>query len=1144
LLARGDERRVVTVLFADLVGFTTMSESRDPEQVKNLVDRCFERLAGDVTAFGGRVDKVVGDALMALFGAPLAHEDDAERAVRAALQMQRSVAIYAEECGIDVRLRVGVNSGEVLVGALRAGGDYTAMGDVVNVASRLQTLAGAGQVVVGPETHTATRDVVSYEALGAVQARGREEPVEAWTAIAALVPPGRRARRSKAQLIGRDAELGLLRHTLTTAVTRGRAHVVVLLGEAGIGKSRLAEEMAAIAVDEHSATLLEGRCVPYGEANVWWPVAEALRQVCDIEPDDAADVALEKCRASVVNITGISPGDEEVDRLASGLLHLMGHESALQDIDPARAPHEARRSVQAIIQGLARERPLVIVLSELHWADDLLLNLIDELLERAIGLPVVIVCTARPELEARWSPKSGRYNVVTLHLDPLDAGAASRLLTAMLESPLPSDLRDLLLERSGGNPFYLEELVALLAEAGVMEREGGLRAGASLGELPATLRGLVAARIDGLPATARSLLEDAAVVGRTGEITMLEALGAARNEAGAGRLINDLASRDLLTLEDDEWSFRSDLVREVAYDTLTKAERARRHARVGAWLIEQRRKLGREEEDLEQIAYHLSVTAELAMELGAIDGVPADIRHRALKAIERAAMRVVQRDQHLAARGLLDRAFKLLDADDRPNRNRVLLHRGRASAALRDLPSARSDVAEVLAHVAADDRATRASALAARGLIEQAESAWEASAASLKEAVELFQAENDVAGVADALRLWGMTKLLSGDAEGAEKPIAESLDAFRQVGDRRGEAWALQNLAWIAFTRGEMTEAEERLDESATTFRAVGDQGGLGWALGLLGFVRYFQGRFEEAGELAQAILTETRESGDRWGLGMTYMLLANVRMFAGRVTEAAEHAREALELFNDLGDAERGGQLVGTLARALVMAGKVSEGLEVMQSHVTGAPNFVGLIPASTAVQLGDPEMAVEALGARVVADPLTGDSIGYGERGVVTGLAELQLGNVADAIAHLEAADRDAHTEGERAYAKAALTLAYAANGEPDRALANATILPTLGAGTYLDRTTATIGQGFALVRLHRAAEADVTLAQAVALVDATDDVLDQAIARLARGIGLEALGRAEATELLADARGRLAAFGIDGHGWETAFKLAAGS
>ncbi|MBA3654371.1 MAG: tetratricopeptide repeat protein [Actinobacteria bacterium] len=1143
LRARGDERRVVTVLFADLVGFTSLSESRDPERVKNLVDTCFERLAGDVTAFGGRVDKVVGDALVALFGAPLAHEDDAERAVRAALQMQRSVATYAEECGIDVRLRVGVNTGEVLVGALRAGGDYTAMGDVVNVASRLQTLAGAGDVVVGPDTYAATRGVVAFEPLGLVQARGREEPVDAWTAIHALAPPGRRPRRAKAPLIGRESELGLLRHTLTTAVTRQRAHVVVLLGEAGIGKSRLAEEMCNMASDDHRATVLEGRCVPYGEANVWWPVAEALRQVCDIDPDDPADTALQKCRASLTDITGLSPDDAEVARLAEGLLHLMGHESALQDVDPARAPAEARRSLQAVIQGLARTRPLVIALSELHWADDLLLNLIDELLERAIGLPVLVVITARPELEERWVPKPGRYNVVTLHLDPLDAAASARLLSAMLESPLPADLRDLLLERSGGNPFFLEELVSLLAEAGVVERDGRVRA-PGFSDLPATLRGLIAARIDGLSSSARSALEDAAVIGRTGNLSALCALGEARGEVDVEVVVQDLAGRDLLTLEDDEWSFRSDLVREVAYDTLTKAERARRHGRVGNWLTEERRKSGREEEELEQLAYHLAVAAELTMELGPIDGVPTDVRHQALKAIERAAMRVVQRDQHLIARSLMDRAFRLLDPNDKANRNRVLLHRARASAHLRDLPSARADVDEVLKHVDDDDRASRAGALAVRGLIEQGEASWDASSASLEEALSLSQAEGDVAGAAEALRLLGMTKLFSGDGAAAEQPIAESLEAFRQLGDRRGEAWALQNLAWIAFTRGEMTEAEERLDESAAAFRAAGDQGGLGWALGLLGFVRYFQGRYEEAGRLAQTILAETRESGDRWGLGMTYTLLANVRLFEGRVREAVEHAREALSLFTSIGDAERERQTLGVLARALVMSGDIDEGLQIMHDHAAYSANFAGLIEASTAVQLGDPDMAETALAAQVTSDSITGDAIGDGERGVVTGLAQLQLGRVGDALAQLEQAERDAHTDGERAFARAALALAFAADGDPEKALSTAATLPELSAGTYIDRMQATVARGLALARLGRTSEAETALTEAVAIVDGTDDLLDQAVARLGRAIGFETMGRPDAAAVMTDAHRRLRELDIDALGWETAFRLAAGN
>src|SRR4051794_21178368 len=303
LAVRQDERRVVTVVFADIVGFTTLSETRDPEHVKYLIDRCFQRLVVDVTDFGGRVDKIVGDAIIALFGAPVAHEDDAERAVRAALAMQRSMAETQE----GVHLRVGVNTGEVLVGAIRAGGDYTAMGDVVNVASRLQTLAAPGQVVVGSSTHAATADVLRYESLGRVQPRGREEPVDAWLALEALAPPGYRPLRARSPLVGRDPELRLLRGVLDTAASRRRAGLVLLLGEAGLGKSRLAEELADIAVSEHGAEVLDTRCVPYGEANVWWPLAEAVRQAAGIIPSDDGETACNKVRHTYARTTGLDP---------------------------------------------------------------------------------------------------------------------------------------------------------------------------------------------------------------------------------------------------------------------------------------------------------------------------------------------------------------------------------------------------------------------------------------------------------------------------------------------------------------------------------------------------------------------------------------------------------------------------------------------------------------------------------------------------------------------------------------------------------------------------------------------------------------------------------------------------------------------
>src|SRR3989440_8058756 len=289
LVVATDERRLVTVLMADLVGFTALSAEADPEQVKRLVDDSFERLVDDVVAFGGRLDKIVGDELVAQFGAPIAHEDDAERAVRAALRMQDTLAGLVPQLGVAVQMRVGVNTGEGVVGSMRAGGDPTVMGDVVNTAQRLEKLAAPGEVIVGPATQAATRDVIRYEPLGPQGLRGREAPVEAYRAIAPLTRPGRRRAHERSPFIGRDAEIGALSHVLSMAASRRRPHLVLLSGDAGVGKSRLAAEIASLAAREHDAVVLAGQCVPYGDANIFGPVAEALRHVCGLDGDDARE---------------------------------------------------------------------------------------------------------------------------------------------------------------------------------------------------------------------------------------------------------------------------------------------------------------------------------------------------------------------------------------------------------------------------------------------------------------------------------------------------------------------------------------------------------------------------------------------------------------------------------------------------------------------------------------------------------------------------------------------------------------------------------------------------------------------------------------------------------------------------------------
>jgi class 3 adenylate cyclase len=521
LVVAPDERRLVTVLMADLVGFTALSADADPEQVKRLVDDSFERLVDDVVAFGGRLDKIVGDELVAQFGAPVAHEDDAERAVRAALRMQDTLAGLVPQLGVAVQMRVGVNTGEGVVGSMRAGGDPTVMGDVVNTAQRLEKLAAPGEVIVGPGTYAATRDAIRYEALGPQGLRGREAPVEAYRAVAALTRPGRRRAHERSPFLGRDAEIGALAHVLSMAASRRRAHLVLLSGDAGVGKSRLASEIATLAAGDYGAEVLAGQCVPYGDANVFGPVAEALRHVCGLDGDDTREApARALVMERVSDALRLPPDAAESERVVEGLLYLIDG-VARPGVDPSRARDDALRSTLAFLEALAGRAPLVLTLSDVHWASDEVLELCDRMLSRLHNLPFVLVATTRQGLEDRWIPESGRYNTLALHLEPLDDAATAELVRALLCGEADQQTVAFLLERSGGNPFFVEELVAFVQET---------RDGENLRELPATLHGLVAARLDALEPAERSLLEDCAVVGGSGSISAVIAL-AARSDA-------------------------------------------------------------------------------------------------------------------------------------------------------------------------------------------------------------------------------------------------------------------------------------------------------------------------------------------------------------------------------------------------------------------------------------------------------------------------------------------------------------------------------------------------------------------------------------------------------------------------------------
>jgi class 3 adenylate cyclase/tetratricopeptide (TPR) repeat protein len=1136
LVARPDERRVATVLFADLVGFTSLSEREDPEQVKNLVDGCFERLAADVTAFGGQVDKVLGDALIALFGAPIAHEDDAERAVRAALRMRDHLAELEREGAGELRLRIGINTGEVLTGALRAGGDYTAMGDVMNTASRLQSMAAPGQVVVGPSTYAAAQRGVRYEPLGSVTVKGRAEPVDAWIAVEATAPPGVRDERAQATLVGRDDELAVLQVALRTAIARRRAHLVVVVGEAGMGKTRLASELGREAACRYDTEVLTGHCIPYGETNVWWPIGAMVAGACAVDPTCPSDTARESTRQCVQETLGLVDGDPEVNRVAEGLLALMGQAAHGSDVDPTRAREDALRAALTFLAGRAARRPLVLVLSDLHWADDQLLDFLPRLLAHLAGLPVVLLTTMRADETDLFTLPTGKHNAIHLNLDPLEPEHTDALLRELLPDATPG-LLAVLRERSGGNPYYVEELVAMVGDGAD---------GADAAALPATLRGIVAARLDRLDRDARTLLEDAAVVGVTGPLPLLRLLAGDRGgdpEAPLGRL----AEQDILVLDGDEYSFRNELFRDVAYGTLTKAERARRHGALARLLAKDAEATGRIEETLDRLAYHFNLSAALMNVLGPVRGLPDDIVPGAIQFLRRAADRAALQDDWTTADRYLGHTFGLIPADDAQQQLDVRLARARARAELRETAAARRDLEAAIR--LADDLSDDAGAATARtilGDVEYKEGALDASAVTLDDAIARWRALHEPRGLAEALRFRGMTDVFRGELDDAGPFIAEALEIYRSIEDRRGEAWALQNLAWIAFVRGRYEEAEARLDVSAAAFGELGDWGGVSWALGLLAWVRYTQGRIDEAERLADRTLKESHELGNRWASAIMRVLKANIDLWRGRALVAAAEAGEAREVFRELGDPWGELQALAPLVLAANVTGQSAEARALVDDAAVIAASVsdrgLGSLPAvlqvAISVQAGEADALARAC---TQLGDLTEETFVSDERRVLLGLARLQHGDIGESLEMLQSARRTLATKGASAAACAALVGALLAAGEVGEALSVCDEGDAL-AVTYADRYRLELGRAFALRRLGDTEAGDQALERAREIVDGTDAVLEQLVVRLAAAAAWAPEDRAR--EAAAEARVLADRHGYAPIGWERAFALMAGT
>jgi class 3 adenylate cyclase/tetratricopeptide (TPR) repeat protein len=636
-----EERRQATVLFADLSGYTAAAERMDHEAVKAMVDRTLRRLGDEIERFGGAIDKFIGDNVMGVFGAPVAHEDDPERAVRAALAMEEAMEEAnrqsRSERGVAFSLRVGINSGEVMAGAV--GDRYTVMGDVVNVAARLQAASRPGTVTVGESTYRATREAVSYERLEPLQLKGKEEPVPAWEATGALTEPRRATALAKTPLIGREEEAGLLVSLVDRVGREGRPHLVTVIGQAGVGKSRLLRELMSTLIDsEAPPTIRSGQCPPYGTGIAYWALAEVLNQEFEIRDTDTPEAAWEKLRGGVTELMR-ELGDEDAGTRNAGLLALpLGIDAPeelqpSEEADPQRMREALFSAARAVVEGIARRRPLVLAIDDIHWADEGMLDLIDHL-TRWVRAPLLLVCLTRDELlERRPGWGGGRRNATTIALEPLTEDETRELVAALMpgDDAGGADVVPQVAERSGGNPLFAEEMVNRLIEENTVEAAA----------LPSTVQSLLAARLDSLDRLERRLLQSASVIGQTFWEGAL-ATTAAEEGLDLGRTLSALEQKDLLAPSagsrlagEREYAFKHVLIRDVAYSMLPKSVRCKKHVEVAEFIRE--RAGERSDGMIGLIAEHFARAAALGSEAGLEADALAELQAQALESLEAAA---------------------------------------------------------------------------------------------------------------------------------------------------------------------------------------------------------------------------------------------------------------------------------------------------------------------------------------------------------------------------------------------------------------------------------------------------------------------------------------------------------------------------
>jgi class 3 adenylate cyclase/tetratricopeptide (TPR) repeat protein len=892
------ERKLATVLFVDLVGSTELVAGRDPEVVRRRVTSFFEHVSHCIATHGGIVEKFAGDAVMAAFGIPQAHEDDAERAVRAAAAILDSVH------GLGLEARVGVEAGEVVADD----SDSTfATGEAVNVAARLQQAARPGEILIGPFAQRLTIGAVETEETGALELKGFEEPLLAWRVLR-LRDTADRVPAVAAGFVAREYELELLQNTLARVIRDRRAHLFTIFGEPGVGKSRLAREFAA---GIEGATLLVGRSLSYGEGVTYWPIAEMVKVAAGIADDDPVQEAVEKLRECC--------GDDAVaDLLALAV-------GVLEGIEAERSQQEIAWAAREWAAQLAEAQPLVLFFEDVHWAEEPLLELIEHLAERVKDAPLLIVCLARPELlDIRPGWGGGRLRATAIELAPLAPDESEELLDALLaDRELSAEERRTLLEKTEGNPLFVEETTRMLLEGGTPAKR-----------IPDTLQAMIAARIDRLPRDEKRVLQRASMVGR---IFWEGAVAHLMPEVeDVEPILDDLLLRDFVTREsrssisgERAYRFKHVLIRDVAYAGLAKAARAELHQQVADWLSE------RTHEELVEIrAYHLDHAATLYEEL---DGAaPPELVTRAAGALEKAGRRALAREANRSARRLLLRAVEL-----EPTLNRRFLA-ARAARRIADLPAQGVEMERVFAEATeVGDRRLQGlalTALAENALLRDAD--LPRGRELVEQALVLLE-DAEPEDRYEALTTRARIGWWLGDLDDDERWNTKALEVARQIGRKDLEASAADELASCAIARLDLERATRQAAESMELAEESGNITVIGWALVSQARIDALRGRIDEASAGLGRAEELFSESGNAWALARVHNHHGWVERRRGDLAASERRFRDAIRILKPLEDRGTLCESQRGLAQVLVQRGKIDEAERyALESRETVGPH------------------------------------------------------------------------------------------------------------------------------------------------------------------------------------------------------------